>query len=282
MAKSTRRRIDVELVRRGLATDLSAAVLLVESHRVLAAGSPVTTPARLVADHENLHVLAAPPTFVSRGGHKLSNALDATGILVSGRRCLDLGASTGGFTDCLLQRGAVQVICVDVGRAQLHQRIAVDPRVVAHERTNAVDLTSEIVGDPIDIVVADISFQSVVTVAAPAVRLAMPDADLLVLVKPQFESTRGEIAGTGGVITDPGVWKGSLERVADALPTIGLTAISWALAEPAGAQGNSEFFVHAMRSGRESVGTDTPARSSSQESIQRAIAAAEERNRPTT
>ena len=186
-----------------------------------------------------------PPRFVGRGGDKLDPALDRFAIDVAGRRAVDLGASTGGFTDCLLQRGAARVAAVDVGYGQLHERVRRDPRVEVRERTNVRDLTPDSLGSPADLVVADLSFISLRTVLPAALPLAAAAADVVLLVKPQFEAGRQEAARGKGVITDPAIWRRVLEEVSGALVDLG-AAIMGVMASPlTGADGNVEFLLHA-------------------------------------
>ena len=185
------------------------------------------------------------PRFVGRGGEKLDAALQRFSIDVRGRRALDLGASTGGFTDCLLQRGAASVVAVDVGYGQLHERLRADPRVDVRERTNARNLTIDDLDTAVEVVVADLSFISLRTVLPAAVPLGQPGADLVLLVKPQFEAGRQEAARGKGVITDPVVWRRVLDEVAGTLDEVG-AAIIGAMASPlTGADGNVEFLLHA-------------------------------------
>ncbi len=231
-----KKRLDVLLVERGLAESRAQAQALVMAGRVAGydkAGQQVdeTTPLELVQ----------PAQYVSRGGEKLANALDALGLDVRGRDCLDVGASTGGFTDVLLQRGARRVIALDVGRAQLHERLREDPRVTVMERVNARHLT-ELPFAP-ELVTCDVSFISVRQALPPVLRLAKPGWEAVVLVKPQFEAGRADV-GRGGVVRDPAIHRRVLREVADA-------ALAWQ-AEPAGVvdsglpgpKGNREFFLH--------------------------------------
>lgn len=182
---------------------------------------------------------------MGRGGEKLDAALERFAIDVTGRRAFDLGASTGGFTDCLLQRGATAVVAIDVGYGQLHERLRADPRVDVRERTNVRNLRPGEVGDPAEVMVADLSFISLRTVLPAVVPLAAPSADLVLLVKPQFEAGRQEAARGKGVISDPVVWRRVLEEVAGALADLG-AAIMGIMASPLrGADGNVEFLLHA-------------------------------------
>jgi 23S rRNA (cytidine1920-2'-O)/16S rRNA (cytidine1409-2'-O)-methyltransferase len=182
---------------------------------------------------------------VGRGGEKLDAALERFRVPVVGRRAYDLGASTGGFTDCLLQRGAASVVALDVGYGQLHERLRHDPRVEVHERTNVRDVRPGDLGAPAEVIVADLSFISLRTVLPGALGLAVPEADAVLLVKPQFEAGREEAARGRGVITDPEVWRRVLDEVASALTGLG-AAIMGAMASPlTGADGNVEFLLHA-------------------------------------
>jgi 23S rRNA (cytidine1920-2'-O)/16S rRNA (cytidine1409-2'-O)-methyltransferase len=199
-----------------------------------------------------------PPRFVGRGGEKLDAALDRFVIDVEGCRAVDLGASTGGFTDCLLQRGAAHVVAVDVGYGQLHERVRRDPRVEVRERTNVRDLTPDALGPSADLLVADLSFISLRTVLPAVLPLARAGADLVLLVKPQFEAGRQEAARGKGVISEPRIWRRVLEEVCGALVERG-TAIMGAMASPlTGADGNVEFLLHA-RTAPAQPSTATPA-----------------------
>jgi 23S rRNA (cytidine1920-2'-O)/16S rRNA (cytidine1409-2'-O)-methyltransferase len=223
-----------------------------------------TKSARQVDPAQAIELLGPPPRFVGRGGEKLDAALDRFAIDVDGRRALDAGASTGGFTDCLLQRGAREVVAVDVGYGQLHERLRADPRVTNLERTNVRALTTTDVGGPVDLVVADLSFISLRTVL-PAL-LGLTDADLVLLVKPQFEAGRQEAARGKGVITDPVIWRRVLDEVAAALVGRGAT-IMGAMASPlTGADGNVEFLLHTR--------TPTPGMAASGPEIDGLLAAA--------
>jgi 23S rRNA (cytidine1920-2'-O)/16S rRNA (cytidine1409-2'-O)-methyltransferase len=198
-----------------------------------------------VAPHEAVVVRGDGPRFVGRGGEKLAAALDRFAVPVDGSRALDAGASTGGFTDCLLQYGARCVVAVDVGYGQLHERLRADPRVGSVERTNVRDLAPGDLGPPFDVVVADLSFISLRTVLAPLLGQAAPGAHVVLLVKPQFEAGRDEAARSRGVIRDPAVWRRVLDEVLIALQTAG-AAIMGAMVSPlTGADGNVEFLVHA-------------------------------------
>jgi len=214
-------------------------------------------PGRLVARGDALVVTGEPARFVSRGGDKLEAALERFGIDVAGCRCLDAGSSTGGFTDCLLQRGAALVVAVDVGRGQLHPRLGSDPRVHALERTNIRTLSVGSVGGvAFDVVVADLSFISLTTVAPRLCgELAAEGADLVVLVKPQFEAGRAAVSRGRGVIRDAAEHRDALRRVAGALAGCGAT-IMGAMASPVlGPAGNVEFLLHARAHARGTLDT---------------------------
>jgi 23S rRNA (cytidine1920-2'-O)/16S rRNA (cytidine1409-2'-O)-methyltransferase len=217
---------------------------------VRVAGAPATKASRLVSAAEPIEVVGPPPRFVSRGGEKLDAALARFDVTVEGKRALDAGASTGGFTDCLLQRGASTVVAVDVGYGQLHERLRADPRVSVLERTNVRHLTAAEAGGPFPLVVADLSFISLrAVVPALAGTLAEPGADLVVLVKPQFEAGRADAARGRGVITDPAVWLGALEGVVAALSQAGTVMMDGMVSPLLGPQGNVEFLVHARLGG---------------------------------
>lgn len=219
-------------------------------------GATAEKPARLVAPDEAVELLGPPPRFVGRGGEKLAGALERFSVQVAGRRAIDCGASTGGFTDCLLQHGAAEVVAIDVGYGQLHERLRADARVRNRERTTIRGLEPDDVGGPAPLVVADLSFISLRTVADDLLRLLAPGGDLVVLVKPQFEAGREEASRGRGVITDPQVWRRVLGEAGDALQVRG-AAIMGAMCSPlVGADGNVEFLIHATSS--PSAGAPTP------------------------
>jgi 23S rRNA (cytidine1920-2'-O)/16S rRNA (cytidine1409-2'-O)-methyltransferase len=230
-----KRRLDSLLVERGLAETRSQAQALVLAGRV----EGYDKPGQQVDERTDLRV-ASPPQFVSRGGEKLRNALDAFGVEVRGRRCADVGASTGGFTDCLLQAGAARVLAIDVGYGQLHPRLRADPRVIVLERTNARSLV-ELPFAP-DLVVCDVSFIGVTKALPPVLTLAKSGWEALVLVKPQFEAGRAK--APRGVVRDPQVWRDVLARVIEAAPTWGGRAVGVVDSRLPGPKGNREFFVH--------------------------------------
>lgn len=194
------------------------------------------------------------PRFVSRGGVKLDAALGRFGIDVDGASALDAGASTGGFTDCLLQRGADEVVAVDVGYGQLHERLTTDRRVRNVERTNIRDLVPAAVGAPFDIVVADLSFISLASVIDGLLGLCRPQGVVVMLVKPQFEAHRAEAAKGQGVVTDPAVWRRVLHDVITAVHARGAVIMGVMVSPITGAEGNVEFLLAARVPDRDDVG----------------------------
>jgi 23S rRNA (cytidine1920-2'-O)/16S rRNA (cytidine1409-2'-O)-methyltransferase len=241
----TRRRLDVELVRRGLADSRSTARALIESGRVTVGGAPTDKPARLVDAGDAVVVATERDRYVGRGGHKLAAALDRFGIDPTGWRVLDAGASTGGFTDCLLQHGAAEVVAVDVGHGQLHERLRADPRVVVLERVNVRSITTEDLGGAVDAAVADLSFISLAKVLDPVSAVVRPGGDLVVLVKPQFEAGRREVSRGRGVISDPDVWRRVLVDAMAAARACGAAIMGVMVSPLRGADGNVEFLLHA-------------------------------------
>jgi 23S rRNA (cytidine1920-2'-O)/16S rRNA (cytidine1409-2'-O)-methyltransferase len=232
-------------VRRGLFPSREQAQAAIAAGDVLVAGSVADKAARQVGPGEPIVVQAAPSRFVGRGGEKLDAALERFRIAVEGQVALDAGASTGGFTDALLQRGAAHVVAVDVGYGQIHERLRVDPRVTVVERTNIRTATPDTLGHgPFALVVADLSFISLRTVAPALLGLSRPGADVILLVKPQFECGREEAARGRGVVRDPGVWRRVLEEVSSAYASQGAAMMGVMVSPLAGADGNVEFLVH--------------------------------------
>jgi 23S rRNA (cytidine1920-2'-O)/16S rRNA (cytidine1409-2'-O)-methyltransferase len=248
----SRRRLDVELVRRGMAATPREAANVILAGRVTVSGRPATKPGSLVAPDEPVTVLGPRRRYVSRGGEKLAAALDRFGIDPRGRRCLDAGASTGGFTDVLLAREAEHVVAVDVGYGQLAWRIRQDPRVTIMERTNVRSILPQDLPYRPDLTVADLSFISLATVIPALSGVSAAGGDLVLLVKPQFESSPAEI-GRGGVVTDPAVWRRAVERVADACRAAGLGPRGLMASPVRGPAGNVEFLLHARRGAPEAA-----------------------------
>jgi len=216
---------------------------------VTVGGAVADKAARLVAPGEAIELAGPPRRYVSRGGDKLAAALDEFAIDVSGRRVLDAGASTGGFTDCVLQRGAASVVAVDVGYGQLHEKLRDDPRVYLRERTNIRAVEPSDIGGPVALVVADLSFISLITVAPALLACARPGADLVLLVKPQFEAGRAEASKGRGVIRDAEVRQKAVDDVCRALTDLGAAIMGTMESPLTGADGNVEYLVHARVGG---------------------------------
>jgi 23S rRNA (cytidine1920-2'-O)/16S rRNA (cytidine1409-2'-O)-methyltransferase len=222
-------------------------VTRIEQGQVLVSGSVADKPSRMVSPAEPIELIGPPARFVSRGGEKLDAALHRFGIEVTGARALDAGASTGGFTDCLLQAGATSVVAVDVGRGQLHPRLRDDPRVDSRERLDIREVTLDAVGGvPVDLVTADLSFISV-TRAIPVLvgPVVAPGSPLVILVKPQFEAGRVEASRGRGVIRDPDIHRRTLGEVIGALGAAGADIMGVMPSPLTGSAGNLEFLVHA-------------------------------------
>jgi 23S rRNA (cytidine1920-2'-O)/16S rRNA (cytidine1409-2'-O)-methyltransferase len=240
-----RARLDAELVRRKLARSREQAAALVAAGRVQVRGTVAQKVATMIDPADPVLVTGDDPTdeYVSRGSHKLAGALRAfTGLAVRGRRCLDAGASTGGFTDVLLRAGAREVVAVDVGYGQLAWPIRTDDRVVVLERTNVRTLTPAAIGGPVDVTVADLSFISLRLVLPALAACTAPDGDLALMVKPQFEVGR-ERVGAGGVVRDPHVRAAAVLEVAAAAAEIGLGVRGVTASPLPGPSGNVEFFL---------------------------------------
>jgi 23S rRNA (cytidine1920-2'-O)/16S rRNA (cytidine1409-2'-O)-methyltransferase len=254
-----RLRLDAELVRRGLARSREHAAELVAAGRVTVQGAVATKPATGVTTDVALVVRDDPdrPDYVSRGGHKLAGALAAFGPLgfqVAGRRCLDAGASTGGFTDVLLRAGAREVLAVDVGYGQLAWSLRQDDRVIVHDRTNIRDLTLDVIGSPVDVVVGDLSFISLQLVLDALLGVCADDADLALMVKPQFEVGKDRV-GKGGVVRDPELRAEAVSSVATAAADRGWGARAVTTSPLPGPSGNVEFFLW-LRRGDAVIGAD--------------------------
>ena len=252
MKKSeTKIRLDQLLLQRGLVPSRERAQALVIEGKVLVDGQKIIKSGTSVALESEIRLLGEDLKYVSRGGLKLARALDYWKIDVDGKTCLDVGASTGGFTDCLLQNGAKHVIAVDTGHGQIAMKIRQDPRVRLLEKTNARYLTREQLGETVDLIVMDVSFISATIVLPPVFAAAFPSgaADragraLIVLVKPQFEAGR-ENVGKGGIVRDPETQQQAVDRVRDAVTALGVTTIDVIESPIQGAEGNREFLLYA-------------------------------------
>jgi 23S rRNA (cytidine1920-2'-O)/16S rRNA (cytidine1409-2'-O)-methyltransferase len=247
-----RKRLDVLLVERGLAESRAQAQALVMAGLVPGHAKP----GEQVPEDAELHVERGP-AYVSRGGEKLANGLDGLGVDPAGLDCLDVGASTGGFTDVLLHRGAARVVALDVGYGQLHPRLRADPRVTVLERTNA--RTIESLPFPPQLVVCDVSFISVRIALPPVLRLAAPGWQAVVLVKPQFEAGRADV-GKGGVVRDPEVRRRVLREIAAEATRWGATVAGIVDSGLPGPKGNRESFLHLVHSDRPTLPDDLDAR----------------------
>lgn len=239
-------RIDVLLVERGLAPSRERARALILANAVRVNGQPVTKAGTAVATDAELAITGADHPYVSRGGVKLAHALDTFHIAAAGRVALDIGASTGGFTDVLLQRGAGRVVALDVGHNQLDWKIRTDPRVFVLEHVNARNLTAaELPPDlhAFDIVTIDVSFISLRHILPAVPPLLLPSADVIALVKPQFEAGRGEV-GRGGIVRDEAVWTRVIAEVTDAANALGLTRAGLTDSPITGMEGNREYLLH--------------------------------------
>ncbi len=235
-------RLDVWLVEHGLAPTRERAQALVMAGRVRIAGRPATKAGTAVREDAPVEVLPGPE-HVSRGALKLAGALDAFGIDPAGRVAVDVGASTGGFTETLLARGAARVYAVDVGRAQIHESLRADPRVAVRERVNARHLSPEVVPEACGIATVDVSFISVRKILPALLSVLAPGADVVVLVKPQFEVGRGQV-GRGGIVRDPERHLQAVADVAEAAQNGGYAVVGACPSPIEGTEGNREFFLH--------------------------------------
>jgi 23S rRNA (cytidine1920-2'-O)/16S rRNA (cytidine1409-2'-O)-methyltransferase len=244
MKAAGKQRLDQLLVDRGLAETRQKAQALILAGSVMVGNQKAEKPGHAVALDADVEV-TNPLPFVSRGGHKLDAALTTFGIDVTGKVAVDIGASTGGFTDCLLQRGAARVYAVDVGDTQLDWKIRTDPRVIVRDRTNARHLSANYLPELCDIAVCDVSFISVTLIAPVIPALLQPMGEAVILVKPQFEVGRGEV-GKGGIVRDPAQHAAACEKVRSAFQDLGFDTDM--IDSPiTGAEGNKEFLLHAHR-----------------------------------
>jgi 23S rRNA (cytidine1920-2'-O)/16S rRNA (cytidine1409-2'-O)-methyltransferase len=242
-----RRRLDAELVRRGLAASRLDATTAIDDRRVLVNGAVAEKAARLVAPADAVTVLGPPARFVGRGGEKLDAALASFGVEVAGRRWLDVGASTGGFTDCLLAHGAAHVVALDVGHGQLHPKLRDDDRVTVLERTNVRDAEPDTLGGLVEGIVVDVSFISLRVIIPVLVALCQPGSPMVMLVKPQFEAGREEASRGRGVITDPQIHERVRLEIHQTLVEAGCDVRGWIDSPILGGHGNRELLVHAVR-----------------------------------
>jgi len=240
-----RLRLDAWLVKQGIATDVVYAKILIEQGLILVNGAIALTDNRMIANSDAV-LLSTPARFVSRGGEKLEAALLAFGVEISGKSVLDVGASTGGFTDCLLQRGAGKVTSLDVGKSQLHDRLVRDPRVKVLDSTNAREMSSALLGD-FEVVVADLSFISLRQVATALCEVLRPHGDMILLVKPQFEAERSEVDKGAGVIRDVEIHQRTIMQVVQAFESRGMHRSGLIESPLRGADGNTEFLLHLRR-----------------------------------
>jgi 23S rRNA (cytidine1920-2'-O)/16S rRNA (cytidine1409-2'-O)-methyltransferase len=240
-----RLRLDTWLVKQGIATDAEHAKNLIDQGLILVNGSIALTDNRMIANSDSV-LLSTPARFVSRGGEKLEAAILAFNVDFDGKRVLDVGASTGGFTDCVLQRGAGEVTALDVGKSQLHDRLVRDRRVKVLDTTNARSITVDLVGD-FDVVVADLSFISLRQVATALCDVLRPHGDMILLVKPQFEAEKSEVDKGAGVIRDVEIHQRTIAQVVQAFESQGMKQSGLIESPLRGADGNTEFLLHLRR-----------------------------------
>lgn len=238
-------RLDKLVVERGLAPTRQKAQALILAGQVQVNGRPATKAGTPVATDAQLELIGQAPPYVSRGGLKLEGALRDFGIDPTGKVCLDIGASTGGFTDCLLQHGAARVYAVDVGKGQLDWKLRQDPRVVVREGLNARYLKPEDIGERANLVTVDVAFTSVEKILPALIACAAPEAIFLVLVKPQFELSRRQV-GKGGLVRDPTLQRQAVEKVRCAAAELGLEELQVRESCLPGVEGNREFFLRAL------------------------------------
>jgi 23S rRNA (cytidine1920-2'-O)/16S rRNA (cytidine1409-2'-O)-methyltransferase len=240
---SARERLDKLLVDRGLTTSRERARALILAGQVVVGEHAIDKAGTKVDIDVAIRVKGDDLPFVSRGGLKLAHALEVFVVDVAGRTAIDVGASTGGFTDCLLQRGVARVYAVDVGYGQLAWKLRGDPRVVCMERTNIRQLTPEILGASPDLAVIDASFISLDKVLPPTLVLLAPEAEVVALIKPQFEVGKGQV-GKGGIVRDPGQHAAVIERIRSEAGKLGCTVLGVTDSPLLGQKGNREFLIH--------------------------------------
>ncbi len=220
---------------------------MIRAGRVTVDGAPADKASRMVAPVQSLQVAGDPPRYVSRGGLKLESALERFNLDIQGLKAIDVGSSTGGFTDCLLQHGASSVVALDVGRGQLHHRLLTDERVKAHERTNIRHADPEGIGAPFDVLVADLSFISLTLIFGNLLNLVNEGSSLLLLVKPQFEAGKRQVDEGKGVIKDPKIWSEVLNEVEMSVRAHKAAIIEGMVSPITGAEGNVEFLIHVIK-----------------------------------
>jgi 23S rRNA (cytidine1920-2'-O)/16S rRNA (cytidine1409-2'-O)-methyltransferase len=238
-------RLDSLLVERGLAESREKAQAMILAGHVLVDERKMEKCGTAVPEDTAIRLLAGPTKYVSRGGLKLEGALEHFRVSPNGKVCLDVGSSTGGFTDCLLQKGAAKVYAVDVGTNQLDWKLRCDPRVISLERVNARHLAYQTIGEPVELVTMDVSFISTTLILPALPPLLEPHAEVLVLVKPQFEVGREQV-GKGGIVRDPKLHQEAITRVSRRLLELGFTGLASAESMLMGATGNREYFMHAI------------------------------------
>jgi len=241
--KAEKQRIDVLMVERGLAPSRERAQSMIMAGQVQVAGQRIDKPGTRIAADSHVEIVGQPLRYASRGGLKLEGALEDFGVMPEGKICLDAGSSTGGFTDCLLQHGASKVYAVDVTIAQLDWKLQQDARVVRIEK-NARHLQAGDIADPVALITADLSFISVTKVLPVLSSVAAPAADLLILIKPQFELEKRDV-GKGGIVRDPALHQRAVQGVVEAANRLGLEVVGVKPSKLPGVEGNQEFFLHA-------------------------------------
>jgi 23S rRNA (cytidine1920-2'-O)/16S rRNA (cytidine1409-2'-O)-methyltransferase len=244
--KTLQKRLDVLLVERGLADSIQKAAAHILAGEVHVDDQRAASPGQQVQESARVQLKSRSLKYVSRGGFKLEGALQDFGVDPQKRICLDIGSSTGGFTDCLLQHGAIRVYAADVNIDQLDWKLQNDPRVIRIKK-NARELSSAELPEQVDLIVVDVSFISAAKIIRPAISLAKPSADFLILIKPQFELRREEVA-PGGIVTDKNLHQKAILAVQGAAETAGLNCLETRPSRLAGAEGNQEFFLHARKS----------------------------------
>jgi len=244
-SKTIRKRLDVLLVERNLAESRQKAQAMILAGEIEVDGKKAEKAGVTVAESVHIEVHSRLQKYVSRGGFKLEGALEDFSVSAQGRTCLDVGSSTGGFTDCLLQHGATRIYAVDVNTDQIAWKLHQDARVVLIKK-NARELSQEDVNEQVDLVVADVSFISVKKVLPGACACARPEADMLILIKPQFELEREDV-GKGGIVREPELHKVAIASVRGAAESLGLTVLGVTPSRLTGAEGNQEYFLHARK-----------------------------------